>query len=170
MLITEEYREMNKQLHAERQDYGAFGSKWAGHVRELAEALKTSDVLDYGCGKGTLALNLPWPIRQYDPAVPAFADRPEPADLVVCTDVLEHIEIECLDALLDDLRRVTLKVLVSAVATRPAKKKLPDGRNAHLIIQPIEWWLPKLMQRFTLRTLQNVDEEFFAVFESHARA
>jgi hypothetical protein len=30
------------------------------------------------------------------------------------------------------------------IATRPARELLPDGRNAHLIIQPPEWWVEQL--------------------------
>ena len=27
-----------------------------------------------------------------------------------------------------------------AISTRPAKKTLPDGRNAHLTVQSPDWW------------------------------
>ncbi len=99
----------------------------------------------------------------YDPAIEGLDDEPEPADLVVCGDVLEHIEPECLDAVLDDLKRCTVKAIFLTVATRPAKKTLSDGRNAHLIQQPAEWWLPKIMQRWELQAFHATVGEF-AVF------
>jgi hypothetical protein len=43
----------------------------------------------------------------------------------------------------------------------PALKTLPDGRNAHLIQEPVEWWLPKIMQRFDLHTFQMSSERGF---------
>jgi hypothetical protein len=45
----------------------------------------------------------------------------------------------------------------------PALKTLPDGRNAHLIQEPVEWWLPKIMQRFDLQTFQMSSERGFYV-------
>jgi 2-polyprenyl-3-methyl-5-hydroxy-6-metoxy-1,4-benzoquinol methylase len=145
-MISQEYREMNATLHAQKPTYGASGHRWAKEVQTYG----TTDVLDYGCGKGTLAAALPFKIREYDPAVPAKAEPPEPADLVVCTDVLEHIEPDHLDAVLDDLRRVTRKDALLVVATRPAKKTLPDGRNAHLIIEDIAWWIHKIGSRWNI--------------------
>lgn len=112
-------------------------------------------MLDYGCGKGVLAEILSWvKIQNYDPAVPEWAREPAPADLVVCTDVLEHVEPDCLDAVLDHLQRLTLKALFVEIGLVPAFKHLDDGRNAHLIVQPVEWWLPRLWQRFSLHSVE----------------
>jgi hypothetical protein len=40
-------------------------------------------------------------------------------------------------------------------------KTLPDGRNAHLTQQPLEWWLPKLMSRWDTQTVQVAHENGF---------
>ena len=115
--------------------------------RRLAPDGRT--LLDYGAGKGTLALAMPdVPVRNYDPVT--FPDDPDPADFVACLDVLEHIEPECLKAVLWHLRSKVLKAGFLTIATRPAKKILPDGRNAHLIIKPAEWWLLRFRKRFAL--------------------
>lgn len=152
MLITESYRKQNAQLHAERPDYGRLGaSKWADTVRKLADKYWATTILDYGCGKGLLRGALMiygLDVRNYDPAIEEWAATPEPAELVVCNDVLEHIEPDCLEAVLDDLKRVTLKAGLFVIATGPAKKTLPDGRNAHLIQQPARWWLPMICERW----------------------
>ena len=37
-------------------------------------------------------LRLTFEIKEYDPAIPGKDSLPEPADIVVCSDVLEHIE------------------------------------------------------------------------------
>ena len=71
--------------------------------------------------------------------------------MVVCIYVLEHIEPECLEDVLDHLESLTEQVLFATVHTGPAGKILPDGRNAHLIQKPSEWWLPKFMERWHLQ-------------------
>jgi hypothetical protein len=45
------------------------------------------------------------------------------------------------------------------IANRPAKKLLPDGRNAHLIQQPRDWWLPRLAQRFAIHQVEGNESE-----------
>jgi SAM-dependent methyltransferase len=171
MLITEEYRGLNKQLHVDRPDYGA-GTATGKHVpqiRDLASALHTDDILDYGCGKGHLARALSHMIiNEYDPAMEGKDAPPAPAGLVVCLDVMEHVEPGCLDDVLDDLLRCTLKGIFLTVATRPAMKTLADGRNAHLIQEPPEWWLPKIMARWDLRLFQAVTGEFAIFALKHA--
>ena len=91
--------------------------------------------------------------RPYDPAFPEYGE-PRPADLVCCIDVLEHIEPAFVENVLDDLQRVTAGVGVFTVDTGPAMKILPDGRNAHLILKPVAWWLPKFLDRFELNRFE----------------
>jgi hypothetical protein len=54
---------------------------------------------------------------------------------------------------------------VFTVHTGPAKKILPDGRNAHLIQQPPSWWLPKFMERFELVQFRRMEMGFWIVVE-----
>jgi hypothetical protein len=59
--------------------------------------------LDHGSGKETLANALPqFTVRGYDPAIPDLDTHPEPHDLFICTDVLEHVEPEFVDMVIDD--------------------------------------------------------------------
>jgi SAM-dependent methyltransferase len=140
MLISDEYRKLNRQLHKQNPGYGG-GHKWAEYIHSIAEG----EVLDYGCGKGKLKKMLPdLDIREYDPAIPGKEDMPEPADLVVCNDVLEHVEPEYLDNVLNHLISLTKKRLLLVIACRPGKKVLPDGRLAHRIVENEEWWIKKL--------------------------
>lgn len=163
-LISDYYREQNVELHKLRPDYGANGHRHAPQIRELAKAMNAQSILDYGSGKGTLADALhDFNVINYDPAFPQWAAVPEPADLVVCGDVLEHIEPEYLDAVLDDLVRVTRKCLWATIATRPAVKTLPDGRNTHLIQEPMQFWLPKLWGRFILGSFHNLGGEIIVI-------
>lgn len=151
MLISEDYREQNRLLHEQRPDYGKSGGQWAEYIHRLMSEERIDTVLDYGCGKGILGAALAQvgkKIAEYDPAVAGKDAEPEPAELVVCTDVLEHIEPVHLNAVLRDLRRLTQRKLFFNIATRKAGKLLPDGRNAHLIIKDGAWWRQKLEAEF----------------------
>lgn len=151
--ISADYARLNLQLHESRSDYGTSGGQWAAKVIELSRQYRAREVLDYGCGKQTLAAALSGSglrIIGYDPAVPGLDVPPKPADLLVCTDVLEHVEPEYIDKVLDDLARCTRKVALVTVATRPASKTLADGRNAHLTVQPFAWWRECFERRFVI--------------------
>src|ERR1043166_2805724 len=105
MLITPKYIEEQKILHND-PEYGTVGSKWAYLVAGIATIECYRTVLDFGSGKGALRSEirkhgcsvLGFSTSEYDPAIPGKDIVPEhPFDLVVCTDVMEHIEPECLD-------------------------------------------------------------------------
>lgn len=152
-LITEEYCKLNAQLHAENKNYGTSGQHYVKDIIGILKNLQTQDLLDYGCGKSTLANNLPFTIKQYDPAVPKHSALPQPADVVVCTDVLEHIEPECIQDVIKHLSQLTKKICYLTVAIIPAQKTLPDGRNAHLLVKPYSWWVGLLEQYFDFQSM-----------------
>jgi hypothetical protein len=146
--FTPEYIAISRQLHESNVAYGVGGEKHTDQVLKLCKALGSKNVLDYGCGKGRLAASLPFGICEYDPAIPGKDAAPRPADLVVCTDVLEHVEPECLDGVLADLARCVRQVGYLTIHTGPAKKTLPDGRNTHLIQEGRAWWTAALERYF----------------------
>lgn len=162
MLISPEYRALNETMHERKPHYGLGGARWADDVTMLARSIEAKTILDYGSGKSTLskALMDAFECYDYDPAIPANARRPDPADLVVSTDVLEHIEPECLVAVLDDIRALARKAVFLVVHTDQAAKHLPDGRNAHLIIKPSEWWVPQLISRWRMDRFRDVGNGF----------
>jgi hypothetical protein len=162
-LISTTYCSMNRQLHHDNLAYGVGGGKHAPHVLKLAAAIKTTAILDYGCGKGYLAKEIPFPIWEYDPAIPSKAESPRPADLVVCTDVLEHIEPDRLPYVLADLRRCVKQVGYFTIHTGPAQKTLPDGRNTHLIQRGEDWWRKRLCQFFTIGKIIKQGPELLVI-------
>lgn len=173
-LISAEYRRLNAQLHRENLAYGVGAGKHAPIVKKLVGTLKTADglppsVLDYGAGKGYLQKSLPFPIYQYDPAIPGLEESPRPADLVCCLDVLEHIEPERLIYVLDDLRRCTKQIGYFVINTKPAQKKLPDGRNTHLIQQGRAWWEGQLRQFFTVAKVFDRGAELHVLVSPHPK-
>ena len=144
-MISPEYAALNAELHQRKPGYGSKGKMWAPRVRELARKVGAATILDYGSGKGSLARVLDdLDVREYDPAVPGKDAAPEPADLVVCTDVLEHVEPGCLDAVIAHIASLAIKAALVAVACRPGKRELLDGRPDHLIVEPPEWWRNRL--------------------------
>ncbi len=154
-LISEEYRRLNAQLHRDNLAYGVGAGRHADLVKKLVATLKTESglppsVLDYGAGKRYLAKSLPFPIYEYDPAIPAIAESPKAADLVCCLDVLEHIEPDKLLFVLGDLCRCVKQMGYFVINAGPAQKTLPDGRNTHLIQQPLAWWRAQLEPFFTI--------------------
>lgn len=163
-LISEGYQALQQQFHNECAEYGISSRRYVEQVQGIAKQIQTRDVLDYGCGKAMLQKGIPWPIQNYDPCIPEYAIVPEPAEFVVCTDVLEHIEPVLIYNVLDDLQRLTKKVLLVDVCTRPAKKVLPDGRNAHIMLENASWWLDNLLPRFDLHSFQQGVGMFHAIF------
>lgn len=117
-------------------------------IARLVRETETKTLLDYGSGKGHQYLVqrchegwggiLP---QCYDPAVPYLNERPEGTfDGVICCDVLEHIPERHVAWIVGDVLAYARKFAFFSVATRPAKKTLPDGRNCHLTVRPSEFW------------------------------
>lgn len=148
MRITKEYLELNTQKHWQSDQYGIGGAQFAPIVYEMTKQFKTEDVLDYGCGKATLQAELPFSIKLYDPAVPKYSAEPLPANLLVCTDVLEHIEPQCLEDVLEHMASLCKTAFFFTIALRPSIKMLPDGTPTHKIVEPATWWFVVLSQRF----------------------
>lgn len=156
MLLTDAYRNEQEILHA-KGNYGTASLKYGDLVSKLVDGSGAETLLDYGCGSmRNLAkvLNCDVLYQGYDPGVSEFSKDPDPADLVVCIDVLEHIEPDCLDSVLDHIKAKAKHLAFVTVHTGPAAKTLSDGRNAHLIQEDERWWLPKLLARFRLLKFQ----------------
>jgi hypothetical protein len=172
--ISPGYLEQQRQLHA-NPNYGIASVGYAPIVQGILLDFELESVSDYGAGKQRLRTALedlgtpPFDYYPYDPAFPEYGE-PQPADLVCCIDVLEHIEAECLDDVLLDLRDITIRAGFFTVHTGPALKVLPDGRNAHLIQKPTSWWLPRLCQHFEIEQLTRGEGGFWVMVTPRAKA
>lgn len=153
-LISAEYRDLNARLHKDNLAYGVGGGRYADTVIKLATTLQKQtefvSVLDFGCGKGYLAKALPFPIAEYDPAVPGKEESPRPADLVCCFDVLEHVEPDKIMFVLNELKRCVRRVGYFTIHMGPASKCYANGENAHLLQRGQSWWRKKLKKFFQL--------------------
>lgn len=154
MLISNEYLDLQKQLHAKGRYGVGVNSRRCADAIDTLRAGMPATVLDYGAGNGHLARLLNergiLRVQEYDPCVAGKDAEPSPADIVVCSDVLEHIEPDCLEAVLRHIRLLAIQQVILAIATTPAAKRLADGRNAHLIIEGSAWWQRRLLPHFHL--------------------
>lgn len=168
LLLTEEYRSLLQQMHSDPEvGWGrSAGKKWALWIlnniilkyfpKYFSAGAIT--ILDYGCGQGSLrkgfkALFNDIPegnpkafdnmIVEYDAGIP---DKDDPSilekkyDIVICSDVLEHIEPEYLEHNINTILNCADKIAFFAISTSLANAILPDGRNAHLIVKKGNWW------------------------------
>ena len=159
--ISDEYLEQLKGLHKK-----AFGSGKAINslVANVLDQNSVSSLLDFGCGKGltTQKIKETYPninVYAYDP-VTSPIELPESVDMIHSSDVLEHIEYEYLDETLDKLFSIASKYQYHLIACHPSKKKLPDGRNAHLIVETPDWWKDKLTKYGWNFEHENIIEKY----------
>jgi hypothetical protein len=184
-LISDDYRAQQEYLHENatvggvKVPYGGAAIAYAPIIAEVINKLEPSHVLDYGCGKHLMltkalvknGIKHRFKYQAYDPCVPDYAGAPVPAEMVVSVDVLEHIEEGYIDDVLDHLRDLTEAVGFFTIHTGPASKVLSDGRNAHILQRPPEWWLPRLMCRFDLQTFQLISPtQFYVLVTAQPRA
>lgn len=164
MLISDDYRAEQEKLH-ENPNYGVASVQYAPIVTQYINRLGVTDLLDYGAGKCRLFESIKpdhkMRLQAYDPGVLRLSGAPDPAEMVTCIDVLEHIEPELLDNVLDNIKALAKSFVFLTIHTGPAVKVLSDGRNAHLIQEDAEWWLPKIMDRWSLQTFQRTQGGFF---------
>jgi hypothetical protein len=165
--ISDEYRVEQQKLH-KNPKYGVASLSFAPVVRSLLRLGNCTSLSDYGAGKCNLkkALGLRGSsgvrYHPYDPAFPEYGS-PQPADLVTCIDVLEHIEPQSLDAVLSEISSISRRLAFLTVHTGPAKKQLSDGRNAHLIQESTSWWLGRMNPHFDILHVQQVRKGFFVI-------
>jgi hypothetical protein len=155
-LISEYMTDQNEDLHTILEEYGTFSGKWAKGINSIKTKYNIESMLDYGAGKQTLKEHFP-DIHSYDPGIPAISSLPFPADLVICTHVLEHVEPELLDNVLQHIFELTKKVFLISVNDGPSNKFLPDGRDSNLIQEDMFWWRSVLEDHFSSFDIFNLN-------------
>lgn len=107
-------------------DYGSGGSDW--EAAGFDEASGQSAMAYFGLREAL----------RYEPA--RGLDERRPVDCVVSFDVLEHVFIADVPAVLRDMLSLATRLLVLNVACYPAAARLPTGENAHVTVRPPAWW------------------------------
>jgi len=145
------------KFHASNQDnwIGEALAEYKHQIFNLINENNIKTILDYGCGKAKfhsiLFNNRKVPgspmginITPYDPAVTQFSNKPTGLyDLVLCIDVMEHVQEDKVDEVLKDIFSYSNKVFLT-ITCYPAMQVLPNGKNAHYTIKEPDWWKEKL--------------------------
>ena len=170
--LSDDYQGLLEKQIKERPDFGESSLRYAPMVAELINSNSITQVLDYGAGEGQLVEALKphlahdITVQLYEPALANCSERPVSAEMVTCIDVLHCVEPDYIDSVLDDLKALTKKMAFLTILTEAADLELLDGRNTALIQSPAEWWLSKLMERFTLWYFSRVPKGFVVVLEA----
>jgi len=167
-IINPDYQAQLSDMHSKGQFVR--GGKLLKSVNPFFKQYQPTSVLDYGCGHGGLMATIKevYPDMQvegYDPGNPVYNRMPKRSfDAVISGDVFEHIEPEHLNATLQLIDSKILRCGWFRIACYPAKKHLPDGRNAHLIIESPDWWRNKILSNMQI-TIAH--EDISVVDKSH---
>lgn len=115
-------------------------------VTQIVNKLGVTGLLDYHCGDASLFRSLKadheMKLQCYDPEIPAFSGAPLPMQMVTCIDVLDESKS---DEMLDDLKRVTEVI------------------GFFTINEKLDFWLPKIISRFDLQTLQAYPGGYYLI-------
>jgi len=162
-LISDMHRDRNRRLHESNLMYGVSAEKHYEDILNFYKAVEATSLLDYGAGKGYLGKHLPFPIWEYDPAIPGKDEEARPADVVTCIDVLEHIEPDYLGLVLNDLQRCIKKYGYFIISTIKAVKTFDDNVNTHLIVENKQWWEKMLSDFFIIDSIIEKDTMLLAI-------
>jgi len=160
-----DYIKLYQDLHSQEADYGTSGSNYFDEVCLVIDYLKPKSVLDYGCGKAVLIKQLQekYPDIQfygYDPAIPERAKMPiDRADLVINTDVLEHIPEKQLPDVIKKISELSPRVFFG-VHHALAYTLLSNGENAHCTVKPVFWYYHLLEKHFPNLTVLQGRESY----------
>ena len=135
-----------REAHAKTDGYGRHRHLYLHDtLRRLARQLGARSWLDYGCVKGGFIeqirpLGLFAGITGYDPAVDAFATRPDGRfDVVTCLDVIDIVEPRFLPAQLHDVAAFTAGLAVFDVLTKPNRlRPHPPFHSTSLVRQHMD--------------------------------
>lgn len=153
-VINDKYKILYESMHEDGAFQGIQVKRFKDQIDKLIKSTKSKTLLDYGCGKATSytrkQIHKDWGVEMpvlYDPYHAPYAERPKISfDGVICTDVLEHIPEPDVNDVLRDIFNYALEFVFLSISTKPAKKTLPNGENAHCTVNPREWWDEKLQE------------------------
>jgi hypothetical protein len=121
-------------------------------IGKLIKTLGARTMLDYGSGRGDAyksphKIHRDWGLKRgnivlYDPSFGTHDKLPAKRfDLVVCSDVLEHVPGEDVDRFVGDLFNHAKLHVWASVCCRKAKKSFPNTDvNLHVTVKHFQWW------------------------------
>lgn len=163
--ISPEYLKIQEEMHIglhKTMQYGSIATTiFPRLVKPMVRETGSKSVFDYGCGKQFLKEPLEKmgvEYAGYDPAVKKYStlDLSRKYDMVICIDVMEHVEEEYHDIVLEDISNLAQEFVLITICPIEAKKVLSDGRNAHICIAGPSYWLPKICKYFEPLQVANI--------------
>lgn len=148
MITNKNYVEQYKLLNDKNKFYYESNLSIFNMINEISlfiDYLKPKNILDYGCGNGILLklLKHKYPkinIDGYDPAIKEFSViSNNHYDMIINTDVLEHIPKNDICDVLNHIKSLSNNVFF-CLHHGKAWTILPNGENAHIKIEPKEWY------------------------------
>ncbi len=160
--------ELYKLLHEEDPGYGRTSEKLFKLISPLVSAAAPSKVLDFGCGKSTLADRIGKEFgvefAKYDPAIPEHSKPPQGRfDLIINTDVMEHIPRSEIDGFLKTVKSHSDKAIFN-IFIGYASAMLPNGENAHCTVESEDWWADRLRSIFGYCEVVKTNREYDRLF------
>ena len=159
MNLIDQYKEMHKD---ENLYAGSATTLHKESIRQFIVVSNSKTMLDYGCGKAAQYFKenihndyfysiMP---SLYDPAVEQYSVLPEGKfDMVICTDVLEHIEEQDIPSIIQEIYSKANNFVYLGICNSPADSFLPDGRNSHVTQKPLSWWVEQIQPYADIHTL-----------------
>ncbi len=143
-----DYIKQYELLYKIKKNYGKTSIKLYDMLEKIINDLNILSVLDYGCGKSKLLdlikKNKKIKIYRYDPAIKKYSTLTKnKTDLVICTDVLQHVPLYDLDRVLKEIKSKGIYILFYIKCTNH-KTKLPNKTYANCTVYDKKWWLEKL--------------------------
>jgi 2-polyprenyl-3-methyl-5-hydroxy-6-metoxy-1,4-benzoquinol methylase len=168
-LISSEYRLTLLDTHNQ------LDKTWGGghsvdklpKYEDILKKLDVETILDYGCANGKFKVYMDkhkpsYNVSEYDPGIRGKDLPPEPADFVVCCDVMEHVEPDYLENVMKHLQSLVKKGGFFNISTKKAITVLSDGSNAHKIVQDGDWWVDLFKKYFEVEDVEitRIDTSF----------
>jgi hypothetical protein len=153
--LISEYRRLMKKGKKSGNFSGLSVLQHQKTIAQLIAKHGARTLLDYGCGRAAAyaapsKIHKKWGVLLptfYDPSWEPFAQKPTGVfDGVICSDVLEHIGEQHIDAVISELIAYADKFIFASVCCRAAKKTFADGTNMHVTIKPYAWWHAKFIK------------------------
>ena len=157
-----------KKMHENNEEFGTSALEFIDEISLAIDELSPKTVLDYGCGKGLLVdeLEKKYPrIRfyKYDPAISEYSSIPvDRVDLVINTDVLEHIPESDIDDVVCEISKLS-NVAYFNLHHALALAVLPNGENAHCTIKDKPWYKRKIGKYFSDLTHLKGQDSYMSV-------
>lgn len=167
-LVSDDYMNTLKKEHS-TEHWGTSAGSMVDTLHDWLKRNNAKEVIDYGCGSSSFKSNLPddadYTVYEYDPGIPGKEGLHTPKDFLISIDVLEHVEPELIDNVIQQIASSIKVQGYLTIAMYPAMRILQDGRNAHLIVEEMPWWVEKLSKYLDIISIKKTNGQLDVIAE-----